>query len=403
MGVEMPYVSSEQIAEEIKTCLLKQKNILDAANSERMERIAEAKRTFSESRSALDEATAEQKNTASRITLFESRLKSMIEQETILLDAYKAKKAETFPESKTLCPTCGQMLPADKIDEYKKKWETIHIATLNEDARTGNDLHRKIKALAADVEGETRKVKEQAEKVKALSEKVEETQKNLEIINKMPISDGSDIPEYNDLQTRIDDLRVKYAEAKNIEAQRAEKAELIRQKTEELEAIKREIAKAAVNKDIDIKISALEDERRQQSDARDKAMMILDQVSRLNMWKNLKVSEMINKHFSLVRFDLFETLKNGDTKDCCKPFVYDDESGQYRSMTDGSANYSLYLRGLIDISDSLQKYYDTSYPIFVDSAEAIDNENKKMIKTGCQLIFLTVKDGASLELKEIRE
>lgn len=400
---ESGVASSAQLSAEIQTCLLKQKNILDEANAAHLHKVAEAKRKIAEARAILTESESVQRDIQSRINLYTHRLQSMLEQERVLLDSYKARKAESFPESKTVCPTCGQSLPADQISEMKAKWETAHIATLEEDAKNGNELHRKIIALKKDIDGETEHVQAQIEKVRSVREQVDEAQRSLEVLNGIPLSNGSDIPEFTALQEQIDELKGRLEVVREIEETRAEKKEELRQKTAELEDLKGKLAKIEVNKDIDKKIEDLEDERDRQADVRDSAMMILDQISRLNTMKNVKLSEMINRHFSLVRFELFEVLKNGETRDCCKPYVYDDESGQYRSMTDGSANYSLYLRGLIDISNSLQKFYGTYYPLIIDGAEAIDAENKKLIKTDCQLIFLSVKDGSPLTIEEIRE
>ena len=82
---------------------------------------------------------------------------------------------------------------------------------------------------------------------------------------------------------------------------------------------------------------------------------------------------------------MFDYLKNGSYTETCIPMVGDKELG-------AALNNAMQIRAKIDICDSLQRFYNTHNPVFLDNAEALDNENQAGLIADTQLVLLTVKD-----------
>ena len=161
--------------------------------------------------------------------------------------------------------------------------------------------------------------------------------------------------------------------------------EQIRTKNEALKAVEEELASAKNNAVIDKNI---ENERAQQMEyeqAKADAERVLYQLDCLSRAKNDALSESINKHFKLVRFELFEYLKNGNYKETVKVFCGDKEYGT-------STNSALELLMKLDIIRGLQEFYNVSLPVFVDGAECLDSDSYKSIDMPFQTIYLAVTD-----------
>lgn len=145
------------------------------------------------------------------------------------------------------------------------------------------------------------------------------------------------------------------------------------------------LSKADDNNRIDEKIGELRQLQMVYEQDRANAEKVLYQLDMIQREKNLVATEEINKHFSLVHWKMFDYLKNGSYTETCVPMVGDKELG-------AALNNAMQIRAKIDICNSLQKFYDIHYPIFLDNSEALDNENQNQLVADTQLILLSVKD-----------
>ena len=150
------------------------------------------------------------------------------------------------------------------------------------------------------------------------------------------------------------------------------------------------IAETKVNERIDRQIAELKQKQREYSQAEANAQRILDQLSEVSMAKNKALTDQVNSHFEIVRWELFEILKNGEYRDCCVPLIR-NSNGEYRKFGE-SANTALEVRGKLDIISGLQNFYDQHLPVFADGFEALDEENAKLIHMDTQLITLSVSE-----------
>ena len=123
---------------------------------------------------------------------------------------------------------------------------------------------------------------------------------------------------------------------------------------------------------------------------------ILDLLDELDKAKNEALTEAVNSHFGLVKWQLIEYAKNGNYKSCCIPTV--DEKSILTTMS----NKGNRILGRVDICNSIQKISGISVPIILDDSESLDEENQKKVAemVDSQLIMLIVNGSEKLEIVE---
>lgn len=314
-----------------------------------------------------------------------------------------------FDENSTICNSCGQTLPADKIEEIKADFEarkakakadaekrladarerfvTNHATELKRISDAGFKQRDLITKLADD------NVKLQAE-IETLKKQEQESlakQSTLENqLEEIPTeADYSHNEEYVKLKARHDEVVTQMGSMKSstdaADAFKSEKVQLQGQ----LEAINRIIAVASKNTEIEERIGALEVEQRevgQKVADQEKMLYLLEQFIKAKM---LKISDSINQHFKTVNFKLFETLINGAVKECCECTV---DGIPFSSLNSGHR----IVAGL-DIIQSLSELYGVTAPIFTDNAESLNEYN--VPDMAAQMILLAVSDDKELKVE----
>lgn len=123
------------------------------------------------------------------------------------------------------------------------------------------------------------------------------------------------------------------------------------------------------------------------------AKKMLDEIDKA---KNEALTEAVNSHFGLAKWQLFEYAKNGNYKSCCIPTV------DGKSILTTMSNKGNRILGRVDICNSIQKISGISAPIILDDSESLDEENQKKVAemVDSQLIMLIVNDSEKLEIVE---
>ena len=124
------------------------------------------------------------------------------------------------------------------------------------------------------------------------------------------------------------------------------------------------------------------------------AEKILDLLDELDKAKNEALTDAVNSHFALVKWQLFEFAKNGNYKSVCIPTV------DGKSILTTMSNKGNRILGRVDICNSIQQISGISAPIILDDAESLsqDNQNKVAEMVDSQLIMLIVNDSEKLEI-----
>lgn len=316
-------------------------------------------------------------------------------------------ESETFKDADTICPTCGQNLPTEQIEQLKSRfeqkkqerinqqlkakeeWEQEKKRKLDEVIEAGNKASADMKEAHKQEETLTSEISKLTEELEQIKTSLDAENKNLEAIPKEP--DLSVNAEYQQILASIKEKQQELNSLDDGEEAKKQLSEQLSGKKQELAAVNQKIGEANNNVRIDEQIEKLEASRKEYSQKKADAQMILDELKSLSMAKNTALEDAVNQYFDGVKVKLFDTQKNGEVVDACIWYVQ-DKDGNWKKLI-GNANTALMMKGKIAIMDGLQKFYGVSYPIFVDCAAELDNSSLAGIKADAQLIFLKVAEG----------
>lgn len=316
-------------------------------------------------------------------------------------------ESETFKDADTICPTCGQNLPPEQIEQLKSRfeqkkqerinqqlkaeeeWEQDKKRKLDEVIQIGNKASADMKEAHKQEETLTSEISKLTDELEQIKTYLDAENKNLEAIPKEP--DFSENAEYQQILASIKEKQQELNSLDNGEEVKKQLSEQLSGKKQELAAVNQRIGEANNNVRIDEQIEKLQESQKQYAQSKSDAQMILDELKSLSMAKNTALEDAVNKYFDGVKVKLFDTQKNGEVVDACIWYVQ-DKDGNWKKLI-GNANTALMMKGKIAIMDGLQKFYGVNYPIFVDCAAELDNSSLAGIKADAQLIFLKVAEG----------
>lgn len=316
-------------------------------------------------------------------------------------------ESETFKDAETICPTCGQNLPTEQIEQLKSRfeqkkqerinqqlkakeeWEQDKKRKLDEVIQVGNKASADMREAHKQEETLTSEISKLTNELEQIKTSLDAENKNLEAIPKEP--DFLENAEYQQILTSIKEKKQELNSLDDGEEAKKQLSEQLSGKKQELAAVNQRIGEANNNVRIDDQIAELEASRTEYSQKKADAQMILDELKSLSMAKNTALEDAVNQYFNGVKVKLFDTQKNGEVVDACIWYVQ-DKDGNWKKLI-GNANTALMMKGKIAIMDGLQKFYGVSYPIFVDCAAELDNSSLEGIKADAQLIFLKVSEG----------
>lgn len=316
-------------------------------------------------------------------------------------------KSETFKDADTICPTCGQNLPPEQIEQLKSRfeqkkqerinqqlkakeeWEQDKKRKIDEVIQVGNKASVDMKEAHKQEETLTSEISKLTDELEQIKTSLDAENKNLEAIPKEPDFSGN--AEYQQILASIKEKQQELNSLDDGEETKKQLSEQLSGKKQELAVVNQKIGEANNNVRIDEQIEKLQESQKQYGQSKADAQMILDELKSLSMAKNTTLEDSVNQYFDGVKVKLFDTQKNGEVVDACIWYVQ-DKDGNWKKLV-GNANTALMMKGKIAIMDGLQKFYGVSYPIFVDCAAELDNSSLAGIKADAQLIFLKVTEG----------
>lgn len=321
--------------------------------------------------------------------------------------ALESIESETFKDADTICPTCGQNLPPEQIEQLKSRfeqkkqerinqqlkaqeeWEQDKKRKLDEVIQIGNKASVDMKEAHKQEETLTSEISKLTGELEQIKTSLDAENKNLEAIPKEPDFSGN--AEYQQILASIKEKQQELNSLDNGEEAKKQLSEQLSGKKQELAAVNQRIGEANNNVRIDEQIEKLQESQKQYAQSKANSQMILDELKSLSMAKNTALEDAVNQYFDGVKVKLFDTQKNGEVVDACIWYVQ-DKDGNWKKLI-GNANTALMMKGKIAIMNGLQKFYGVSYPIFVDCAAELDNSSLAGIKADAQLIFLKVAEG----------
>lgn len=338
------------------------------------------------------------------------RLESMILQ---LQKKYKAQYAaeydnssklediqnEQFDPTVAICPTCGQVLPADEMERLKAEFEQKKQERIKAELDKKTDFENAKQQNLREINEEGKKTVEEKKKAEIKREQLEKnieaskksiaillteiskTSKELESIAEPDVSGNEEyqavVAEIQKKQEQLDGMTNNSEENAAVQAERmsAEK---------ELTGIetKIEMAKQAVQKQTET-LEQLNADRKKLSQEDSDIQQKLDMLKEFSIKKNQKLAEAINPHFKHFQFQFLDYTQDGEPVEVCKMIC--DGIGYFDGL-----NHSDQILCNIDLVTGLQELNGLNLPIWVDDVESVNAD--RIPDTGRQMILLKVSD-----------
>ena len=307
--------------------------------------------------------------------------KNQIEKEVELLRQQwfeENEKTFIFDDSKCNCPTCGQDLPLEDIEQKKAdmklRFEVNKKNTLSTLAHSG-------KNNAAAVEEVKTGITELQLHLKILKEEQNSTLKAIESKKEELEGTASEVeviidPVYIEIKNEIKELEQSIIEPdeREINQLKVKKEEM----SQEVDNLKYSIRAKEQSEKSKGRIKELQEREREL------ANMIADlegQEFLCEEFTRTKVDMLesrINSKFNTVGFKLFNTLVNGSLEETCETLI--------DGVPFADANNAAKINAGIDIINSLSEHYSITAPIFVDNRESVND----LIESNSQIVNLIV-------------
>ena len=368
----------------INSAIAKLKTELETKRAEYIRQGAELNKTVN---AAIDELMATQRKLNDDIYKAEKG-KNQREEERIrltkkrqeLVNEYAAIKQEVWDTGAEICPTCGQKLPADKIDEHRREFNRRKSEKLAEINKRGQSCSQ---GVLQQLDAEIAEIASKIDKLKADYADGEKRLANLRetITTQTPFEETD---EYTNIQGQIEELRAKRDEG-NIGDTETTKifADKIAAVNEKIAGINRRIAETQAADAQKARIEELQKQIKETAKLFEQVEKGIHLCEEFTRTKARLITDSINKHFSLVNFKLFKDQINGGLKEICEPMVKNDagEWVEYKSV-----NFAGQINAKLDIANTLNKHYGTNLPLILDQAESVSEP----MKVDEQLIRLIV-------------
>ena len=342
---------------------------LAAKRAEHIKKGAEANREINE---AIDALNTERRNVAENLDDLkrqqresETRCEQMKAERERLMNEYAAVQGKQWDHGQETCPSCGQTLPADRIEELR--------AAFNEEkSKQKAQINTRGQACSSDkIAAEEARIEDAKAKISATEQKLKECQQRIEnlreSLTEAPAFETTEA--YLEITNRINDLKAKLQAGSGAPDETAKVYE------EKLQAVKKEIqsvtmriAQSRAAKDSQKRVAELEQELRDTSAALENIERGIHLCEEFTRTKAAMITDSVNEHFRFVRFILFRDQINGGLKEICEPTVENSngEWVEYRSV-----NYAAQVNAKLDIVDTLNRHYKTNLPIIMDQGESV--------------------------------
>lgn len=318
----------------------------------------------------------------------DARLASAVKQVDALRQQYmdvKRKPADMVFET---CPTCGQPLPAEKIEEAKRSAEINRRNQLQ-------NIQQRGKQAAAEVERIGKARQEAAQKVSELEDRLRAAQTARE-------TSAAELAGFPAQPDYAADSRLQDAQAQ-LEAMIAEQAadpdekvaQLIERKREMLAIVDTNLKILARQDDMIARRKVIEEyeaDQKRYGDELSETDVMLDLMDRYARARCAALENSVNAQFPTVRWKLFDEQINGGIVETCQCMIQcGDALVPYES-----ANTASQIAADVEIVDVLSRHYDIRMPLFVDNAERVN----ALPRIDSQTITLSVSTDSELNIKE---
>jgi hypothetical protein len=302
-----------------------------------------------------------------------------------LIEAYTEieEKATSDIENITeICPSCGQAIQADKIDEIK--------ANIIENAKKKLiEINEKGQLLVSEISKNEELIFTKnavlKEKEIELSKASEEKDRLLEALSKIVEPVIFDLDNYetdiSEISKQLENIRTEIAStSENEYAEKSKISSKIEDINSHINDLRKELQKQTILTSSTDRIEELKAETKEISQ---KIARINETITLCEDFIRYKVTmsdENINKNFKYAKFNMVKEFIGEGLKEICEV--------SYNGVPYPDINTAMQINIGLDIINTLSNYYQINVPIFVDNAESIN----EIASTDKQVILLKVTD-----------
>lgn len=319
-------------------------------------------------RTKVVELTNQQSMKETRIKMCEGQIEGYDKDIAACRDRWIAVNSEKF--SASLCPTCGQALPATQLKAAQDSFEAQKARRLREIEQTAN-ARKESRGQAEE------RIAELREECFAIGEEISGivAQIGAAEAEAVPVIDLAD---YESKKAQLQhDLAMLQGELADLAVGKSEVKGKLATRLSEIRAEmakKREIlGKESLLEYSERRVEQLKEEARRAAELLEGIEGQLYLIEEYTRYKTQFVEESVNGMFHIARFRLFREQANGGLEDRCD-VVYDGVD--YANLNSGAR-----INVGIDIINTLSVIYGVRVPLFIDNAESVTVLEPSMSQT----------------------
>lgn len=329
----------------------------------------------------------------SQTNRYDEDLAKLKDEHQKLVERYLSIEAETFSHGDLRCPSCGQILPVEKVEEAKAGFNLEKQRRLESVENDGMSNKNRIMELEKELERRKAETARMENCLIALDMSIADDKKRLSEMDEVKAEEvkPESLEGYGCLMDDIERIKGEIEELDSCSDDAETRHGLFENKRElqrELENLNSELRKIEDYERAKNRIAELEEEGRRL------AQQIADYEKRvfaIDSFEIAKVHELekhVNSMFDMVSWKLFDKTIEGNTVETCVAIVGD--------ALYPVANSAARINAGLDIINTLSRHHGVRCPIFIDNAEGVTS-----IKNyGLQLVKMYVEKGAKLEVRE---
>jgi predicted nucleic acid-binding Zn-ribbon protein len=291
--------------------------------------------------------------------------------------------AEEFQDTtECACPTCGQDLPKEKVEEAREKAKALFNSQKSDRLA---DVQTKGKQLKIEYDRLSKDVSELEDKI-SVPINAEANSVKIEQLTNERDAAKADAVDYSKISGRQDLLARKAAIEESISDAKGAIAEDRDAISDEIKKIEQALAEAKEKhgrferrESGEKRINELKAEEKKLAQEFEELEKMLYLIETFIKRKVSMLNDKINSKFAVVSFKLFNQLVNGGIEECC---VFTVKGVPY----DGGLNAAARTQGGLDIIRTLQKHYGIAPAVFIDNRESVSD----IPEMDCQIINLIV-------------
>lgn len=297
----------------------------------------------------------------------------------------------------TVCPTCGQALPVEMVENsrniavegYRNKINGDKVSELRSIESEAKSVKAKIEERERMLESNAELIKQEREKLESYSTTIKECDEKLSKCETYE-SAISKNEEYKSLTAKHEELKQQVSSIGQDDGRKNEN-ESRKARVKELEGklkeVREKLAQKQANERCDKQRLELEKENKDLLQAVADCEKMLNDIMLFKKAKMTMVENRVNSLFKIVRFKMYEpNLTNDGEKEICKPIV---DGVPYELLNTASR-----VNAGVDIINGISEALGVQVPIFVDNKESVS----VLIGTRQQTITLEVDKNSDLRI-----